>query len=152
MAGPALFSVPSKVTVPPGRPSSSVAGLLPPAASAPGLGDGAGEAGAPAFHHQPAVDPDGLVGAGLGDAEIDVLDPSAESAGTVVVGDQAVLDPDIAQHEAGDLPRRGRLRHGLVVGCAVAERPVPPPVRGHLEMDRGRRSSSRSILTRFSLR
>jgi hypothetical protein len=135
MVGPALFSVPSKVTVPPGRPSSSVVGLLSPAASALAWATVPARLARLAFHHQPAIDPDGLIGAGLGNAEIDIFDPSAESASTVVVGDQAVLDPDIAQHEAGDLPRRGRLRHGLVVGCAVAERPVPPPVRGHLEMD-----------------
>ena len=98
-------------------------------------GHGAGQGGTLAVHGDPAVKLDRLVGTGLVDRKVDRFGVPVQFADTVVEGDHATFDPNVAEDETGY--RRGS--RGLIRCCfalsPAPEIPVPPTVLADLQIE-----------------
>ena len=114
-------------------------------------GHGAGQGGTLAFHGDPAVELDRLVGTGLVDRQVDRFGAPVQLAGTVVEGDHATFDPNVAEDETGDR----RVGRGLICCCFAVRAPLPKsqfrrPSSPTSRLSCGRVTISRSTLIRLS--
>ena len=98
-------------------------------------GHGAGQGGTLAFHGDPAVKLDRLVGTGLVDRKVNRFGAPVQFADAVVEVDHATFDPNVAEDETG----YRRASRGLICCCFAAgpapEVPVPPTVLPDLQIE-----------------